>query len=76
MRYTKNNLIADIENLNKQLKSKGSSYWFKYQNRNFYHAVDLYKGDQCVRNVYCNEPPRKLLERVESEAGYYLNNED
>jgi len=76
MRYTKNNLIADIEDLNKQLENKGSVYSFKYDPRNGYHAVDLYKGEKCLRNVDCNEPPRKLLERVESEAEYYLNNKD
>lgn len=76
MRYTKNNLIVDIEDFNMQLLEKGSDYSFKYQGRNGYHAVDLYKGNRCLRNVDCNEPPRKLLERVEIEAKYYLNNKD
>jgi len=53
-RYTKNTLIADLNDLNKGLIDNGlSEYKFKYQGRNGYHAIDLYKNDKCLRCVDC-----------------------
>ncbi len=60
-RYTKNSLIADLNDLNKDLINNGlPEYKFKYQGRNGYHAVDLYKNDKCLRCVDCAEPPKDL----------------
>ena len=60
-RYTKNSLIADLTDLNKDLVNNGlPEYKFKYQGRNGYHAIDLYKNDKCLRCVDCNEIPKDL----------------
>lgn len=60
-RYTKNSLIADLTDLNKDLVNNGlPEYKFKYQGRNGYHAIDLYKNDKCLRCVDCNETPKDL----------------
>lgn len=60
-RYTKNSLIADLDGLNKDLVNNGlPEYKFKYQGRNGYHAVDLYKNGKCLRCVDCAEPPKDL----------------
>lgn len=60
-RYTKNSLIADLTDLNKDLVNNGlPEYKFKYQGRNGYHAVDLYKNGKCLRCVDCNETPSTL----------------
>lgn len=75
-RYTKCNLKAYIKEINQELKEKGSFYSFEYSHRNGYHAVDLLKHGCVLRNVDCAEPPRILADRVESEASYYLNNND
>ena len=57
-RYTKNDLIEDLSELNMFLS--GKEYKFKYSHRNGYHAVDLYKNDKCLRCVDCNETPKDL----------------
>ena len=60
-RYTKNSLISDLADLNKDLVNNGlPEYKFKYQGRNGYHAVDLYKNGKCLRCVDCNETPKDL----------------
>ena len=69
VRFTKSDLIAEIEELN--LKLSHTEYSFKYQHRNGYHAVDLMKNGDCVRCVDCAEPPRILSEKCWDEY-YYL----
>ncbi len=72
-RFTKSSLIAKLEELNAELKSANSPYSFQYNTRSGYHAVDLYNADgKCVRNIDCNETPRKLAERAEDESSYYI----
>ena len=72
-RYTKNSLIADLNNINDNLKDIGSAYSFKYQSRNDYHAVDLYKNTKCIRNVDCNEPPKDLYLTVFEQYENLIN---
>jgi len=71
-RFTKNDLIFAIEEVNKELRSSGSNYNYVYGNRNGYHAVDLCRGDKVVNCLDCNETPRKLAERLEDDYSYYL----
>lgn len=68
-RFTKNNLKQELQRLNTLLADKGSKYSFKYEGRNGYHAVDLMKGDSCLRCLDCAEPPRMLAMTAENE--YY-----
>lgn len=71
-RFTKLSLIAVIEEINEKMKNAGSAYSFKYSHRCGYHAVDLFRGDDNVRNIDCNETPRVLADRVEDESEYYI----
>lgn len=74
-RYTKNSLISDLEDLNKDLVNKGlPDHKFKYQGRNGYHAVDLYKNGKCLRCVDCAEPPSVLFIMAFKEFENLCNN--
>lgn len=70
-RYTKTNLIADLEDLNKEMREAGSVYSFSYLSRNSYHAVDLIRDGKTVRNIDAAKTPRELFERAQDEAEYY-----
>lgn len=70
-RYTKTNLIADLEDLNKEMREAGSVYSFSYLSRNNYHAVDLIRDGKIVRNIDSARTPRELFERAQDEAEYY-----
>lgn len=72
-RYTKNSLKADLEELNTKLEAEGSTYSFKYEGRNNYHAVDLYNGDMCMRCVDCAEPPIMLFYKAQQEFNYFMS---
>ena len=72
-RYTKNNLKVDLAELNEKLEKAGSTCSFKYEGRNNYHAVDLYKGDRCMRCVDCAEPPIMLFYKAQQEFNYIMS---
>ena len=71
-RITKSNLIAEIEEVNQELKESGSAYEYRYQSRNNYHAVDLYKNGKCHSMLDCAEPPRVLIDKLQNEYTFYL----
>jgi hypothetical protein len=77
MRITKNDLIKEISTVNEILKNSGSRYFYRYQHRNFYHAVDLCKQEldhvACVTCLDCAEPPRILIEKLKTDYIYYIN---
>lgn len=75
-RYTKNSLKADLQDFNDRLKKEGSDWSFKYGNRNGYHAIDVYKGDCCMRCLDCNEPPIKLIYKAQQEFDYWMSCKD
>jgi hypothetical protein len=72
MRYTAKDLKENIQTVNEILLKSGSTYHYKYENRNGYHAVDLYNNQKCIKNLDCAEPPRKLSERLDDEYPEYL----
>lgn len=74
-RYTKNDLIADLKEINAELKHTG--YYLVAESRNGYTGLDLFRGDPatgkhgtCVRNIECGSP-RECLEA----AGDYRDGE-
>jgi hypothetical protein len=76
MRITKKDLIQEILSVNRILKNSGSVYFYKYQHRNGYHAVDLCKQEidhiSCVACLDCAEPPRVLIEKLKTDYIYFL----
>lgn len=52
---TKNNLIAEIESLNKKLLESGSEFFYRYGHRNNVHVVDLYKLSRICAEKECNK---------------------
>lgn len=75
-RITVVDLKSEIEMVNKLLVGGSSGHSYKYQHRNGYHAVDLMKGDQCVRCMDCGETPRVLINKLFDDYKFYLNNKD
>jgi hypothetical protein len=76
MRITKNDVIKEISTVNEILKNLGSAYFYKYQNRNGYHAVALCKQE--IDHIYyinclasC-ELPKVLIEKLKTDYIYYL----
>lgn len=76
-RTTVTNLRSEIDQVNAALLASGSDYYYSYQSRNGYHAVDLYftdsfKRGHCVNCLDCNETPRKLIDRLNESFEWYL----
>jgi len=77
MRYTKVALKADIKYVNDLLSKSGSSYFYKYEPRNNYHAIDF-----CTTNtdgttteigcLDCAEPPRILSDKMFDDYEQYM----
>jgi len=77
-RYTKNNLISDLNELNEKLKAAGSPYSYSYESRCGYHAVDLYKKEEgreavCVSTIDCYELPTILFNRALADSIYRIS---
>lgn len=73
-RFTKTNLIAELEELNAKMKKNGCNNSMRYHSRNGYHAVDLMnENGKMIRTVDCNELPRVLAEKAELEAEYQIS---
>lgn len=60
-RYTRKDLYAELNEVNKTLA--GSGYYLAAQSRNGYTGIDEYRGDaseghagKCVRNLKCGTP--------------------
>lgn len=75
-RYSVKDLKSAIKEVNLRLSKSGSDYSYRYGSRNYYHAVDLYKGDVNIRCLDCNEPLRVLIDRVYDDYDQYLNKKD
>lgn len=72
-RITKSNLLAEINEVNEELKNSGSVFEYRYQSRNNYHAVDLYKNGKYHSLLDCAEPPKVLINKLLDEYEFYLN---
>lgn len=56
MRYTRSDLNALCEKLNKRLADSGLTMRYEIQSRNGYTAADLYAGDGCLRAIGTGSP--------------------